>query len=81
MTEQLAFTFDAPPPAPPPPPLDDRALLGLTAEGPLDSESVRHAHRVVASRHHPDAGGNPQKYQALAEARDRLLAGLRGAAP
>ena len=73
---QLAFDLDAPPP-PAPPPRTDRQRLGLPAEGALDSESIRQAHRIAASRHNPAAGGDPAVYQALALARDRLLAALR----
>ncbi len=38
------------------------------------AEEVAQAWRRAAARHHPDAGGDPERFRQLVAARDRLLA-------
>lgn len=47
-------------------------LLGL--EDPVDRAEVIRAFRRLARQHHPDRGGDPETFRALAIARDVLLA-------
>ena len=42
-------------------------------------EEVARAFRRSAARHHPDAGGDPERFRELLAARDRLVA--TGSAP
>lgn len=50
-----------------------RALLQLPESGPLDPAAIRSAYRAEARRHHPDTGGDRQRFEQLSAARDRLL--------
>ena len=43
-------------------------------------EEVARAFRRSAARHHPDAGGDPERFREVLAARDRLLA-MAGSAP
>jgi hypothetical protein len=52
---------------------DARALLQLPETKPLDPAAIRSAYRAEARQHHPDAGGDPQRFERLTAARDRLL--------
>lgn len=52
----------------------DRLVEGLTAKL-IAGDGVQLAYRVAAKRHHPDAGGNPDTFRRLTEARDLLLGG------
>jgi curved DNA-binding protein CbpA len=45
-------------------------LLGATEI--LDPEQARTAFRAAARHHHPDAGGDPDVFRRLVEARDLL---------
>lgn len=50
-----------------------RALLLLPISGPLEGAAIRTAYRAQARGAHPDAGGDPHRFQRLSDARDRLL--------
>lgn len=50
-----------------------RQLLALPVSGPLEQAAIRSAYRAQARRHHPDAGGDRQRFEQLSSARDRLL--------
>lgn len=50
-----------------------RTMLGLPVSGPLAPGAVRSAYRQLAAKHHPDAGGDPARFDQLTQARDRLL--------
>jgi hypothetical protein len=50
-----------------------RTLLGLPATGPITRKAVRDAFRSVSPEHHPDRGGDADRFAAMVEARDRLL--------
>lgn len=51
-------------------------VAGLTAKLLTGGgDGVRLAYRVAAKRHHPDAGGDPETFRRLTEARDLLLGG------
>jgi hypothetical protein len=50
-----------------------RALLQLPETGPLDPAAIRSAYRSHARQHHPDSGGDRQRFERLTAARDRLL--------
>ena len=52
---------------------DARSLLELPESGPLEPAAIRSAYRAQARQHHPDAGGDPQRFEQLTAARDRLL--------
>jgi hypothetical protein len=52
---------------------DARALLQLPETGPLDPAAIRSAYRSHARQHHPDQGGDRQRFERLTAARDRLL--------
>jgi hypothetical protein len=52
---------------------DARALLQLPETGPLDPAAIRSAYRAQARHHHPDLGGDRQRFEQLSAARDRLL--------
>lgn len=52
---------------------DARALLQLPETGPLDPAAIRSAYRAQARQHHPDTGGDRQRFEQLSAARDRLL--------
>ena len=53
---------------------DPWAVLGLRPGAP--AEDVARAWRVLAARHHPDAGGDPGTFRRLTAARDDLLAAV-----
>ena len=78
-----ALWFDLPPPPPPPPPepepvngrmTDPRevaaVLLGVRVDAP--KEVIEAAHRALARKAHPDAGGSEDKMKALNHAREVL---------
>lgn len=50
-----------------------RVLLQLPETGPLDPAAIRTAYRSHARQHHPDNGGDRQRFERLTAARDRLL--------
>lgn len=50
-----------------------RALLQLPETGPLDPAAIRRSYRALARQHHPDQGGDRQRFERLTAARDRLL--------
>lgn len=52
---------------------DARRLLLLPESGPLNPAAIRAAYRAQARHHHPDAGGDRQRFEQLGQARDRLL--------
>jgi DnaJ-domain-containing protein 1 len=54
----------------PPQPSDDLKLLGL--QPGATQTDIRKAYYKLAKTHHPDAGGKPEKFQALLEAYERL---------
>lgn len=53
-----------------------RELLNLAADKPLSPDQIRNAYRRLAREHHPDAGGNRQRFEQLSAARDLLLQGV-----
>ncbi|MEB3353409.1 MAG: hypothetical protein VKM34_04135 [Cyanobacteriota bacterium] len=53
-----------------------RQLLALPVSGPLSPDAIRSAYRAQARQHHPDAGGDRQRFEQLSTARDRLLLGV-----
>lgn len=56
---------------------DWRAVLGL---GPTaNADDVKRAFRGLAREHHPDHGGDPDRFRRLVEARDAAEMELRGA--
>lgn len=52
---------------------DARRLLLLPESGPLNPAAIRAAYRAQARHHHPDVGGERQRFEQLGQARDRLL--------
>lgn len=55
-------------------PLSGRRIW-TTAQVLTDPDAVRSAYRIAAKTHHPDAGGDPDTFRRLTEARDLLLGG------
>lgn len=53
------------------------AMLGLDPEAALSVDDVNTAYRVVAKEHHPDRGGDPAKFHALADAKVTMLRHVR----
>ena len=51
-----------------------REILGVTAAA--TREEIRHAHRQLMKKLHPDTGGSPALARQVQEARDVLLAAL-----
>jgi len=51
----------------------DRETLRLPLEGELTATEIKNAFRKLAKTAHPDAGGNAEDYNRIAEARDALL--------
>lgn len=51
-------------------------VLGVAPGAPADE--VRRAFRSYARTHHPDRGGDPERFQAGVEAAERLLGGAPG---
>jgi len=51
----------------------DRETLRLPLEGELTATEIKNAFRKLAKTTHPDAGGNAEDYNRIAEARDALL--------
>ncbi len=49
---------------------DDLACLGLSA--PADKQSIRMQYRRLAMEHHPDRGGNHEKFREITAAYQRL---------
>ena len=54
----------------PPEPNADYKALGLQPGATRDD--IRKAYYRLAKKHHPDAGGNPEQFQALLESYERL---------
>lgn len=52
---------------------DARALLQLPQTGPLDPAAIRRSYRALALQHHPDHGGDRQRFEQLTAAREWLL--------
>jgi hypothetical protein len=50
-----------------------REMLGLPLDGRLAATEIHQAFRRTAKRMHPDAGGDPHAFLALAAARDALM--------
>lgn len=57
---------------------DPWAVLGLSPGA--SGEAVTRAWRTLAAQHHPDAGGDPERFRELVAARERLAA-LQSARP
>ena len=53
-----------------------REILGVTAGA--TREEIRHAHRQLMKKLHPDTGGSPALARQVQEARDVLLEALKG---
>jgi len=70
MVEQ-AFTGFAALPAPEQP----WQVLGVGAHA--SREEIERAYRLLASKHHPDRGGDPAQMARINAARDALISGLR----
>ena len=51
----------------------DRQMLDLPEQGELTAAAVKSAFKTLARKHHPDAGGDAQQFQRIAEAKDRLM--------
>jgi len=54
-------------------PMDPYQILGLK-RGATDSE-VKQAYRRLASKHHPDKGGDTQRFQEIQQAYDQITSG------
>ena len=51
-----------------------RIALGLPKHGTdLTTKAINDAFKSLAKIHHPDAGGDPAKFQRITEAKDRLM--------
>ena len=51
----------------------DRQVLDLPEQGELTAAAIKSAFKTLARKHHPDAGGDAQKFQRIAEAKERLM--------
>lgn len=68
----MVFPFGMRPP-PPPAAVDNEryyALLGASKDA--SAEDLKRRHRALALRHHPDKGGDPEKFKEINEAYDVL---------
>ena len=50
-----------------------RQSLGLPLSGRLTEQQVKQAHKLLAVKHHPDKGGDPELMTRYNNARDVLL--------
>ena len=50
-----------------------RQSLGLPLTGRLTEQQVKRAHKLLAVKHHPDKGGDPELMTRFNNARDALL--------
>ena len=50
-----------------------RQSLGLPLTGRLTEQEVKRAHKLLAVKHHPDKGGDPELMTRYNNARDVLL--------
>lgn len=50
-----------------------RQSLGLPLTGRLTEQQVKRAHKLLAVKHHPDKGGDPELMTRYNNARDALL--------
>jgi hypothetical protein len=50
-----------------------RQALGLPLTGRLTESQVKRAHKLLAVKHHPDKGGDPETMTRFNNARDALL--------
>ena len=50
-----------------------RQSLGLPLTGRLTEQQVKRAHKLLAVKHHPDKGGDPEMMTRYNNARDVLL--------
>jgi len=50
-----------------------RQSLGLPLTGRLTEQQVKRAHKLLAVKHHPDKGGDPELMTRYNNARDVLL--------
>ena len=50
-----------------------RQSLGLPLTGRLTEQQVKRAHKLLAVKHHPDKGGDPELMRRYNNARDVLL--------
>lgn len=53
--------------------MGDYRVLGLDDDA--DIEEVKHAYRKLAVKYHPDKGGDPEKFQRIHEAYQRIIDG------
>lgn len=80
---------EAPPPPPEQPPAPQaqrmappevlnaaREMLGVGHSAPLNVDVVQAAYRAQAKIHHPDAGGDPRRFNAIQKARKVLLTAI-----
>ena len=58
---------------------DPWEVLGLPPGA--SAHDVARAWRALAARHHPDAGGDPERFRELVAARDAIAAGRRVGRP
>lgn len=53
-------------------PMEALGILGLPSAG-ITRQGIRAAYKAKARKHHPDAGGDPDRFRRMTEARDSLL--------
>lgn len=58
----------------------DHALEILDIETPYSREDVKNSYIAKVLEHHPDQGGDPEKFQEISNARDVAITALRGGA-
>ena len=55
-----------------------REVLGIPSGATASADLVEKAFRQLALKYHPDRGGDPEKFQAIAQARDAARLEVRG---
>lgn len=58
----------------------DRALELLDIDTPYSREDVKNSYTTKVLEHHPDQGGDPEKFQEISNARDVAITALPGGA-
>jgi hypothetical protein len=57
----------------PPPAIDWRGVFGFEARSMPEVAEVKRRYREAAVHHHPDRGGDPEKFKTITAARDAAL--------